>query len=81
MKKYALFLLTSLIASSTYALGVCRTISEVQKIHADDMFLHKKVNAKNITEYVWVRSGRNGDIEFVYYLKEGKLCHFETYRY
>lgn len=59
----------------------CHKIDEVIARHKDDMFLHRKVNAKGVTEYVWVRSGKNGDIEFVYHLREGRLCLFEKYTY
>jgi hypothetical protein len=45
------------------------------------MLLHSKINKKLIMKYVWVRSGKSGDVEYIYYLKDGRLCLLEKYEY
>jgi len=72
-------LIFSSYCASTFAR--CYSLLEVQKLHENDMFLHKKTNKIGKVEYVWVRSGTRGDIEFVYHLIDGKLCLYEKYQY
>jgi hypothetical protein len=71
----------TLISDADAFFSKCSKLEDVIARHKNDMFLHKKINARGITEYVWVRSGRNGDIEFVYHLKDGKLCLYEKHTY
>ena len=82
MKILKIFIFIALFFSfQSYSYARCSTLTEVQKRHENDMFLHKKTNKMGKIEYVWVRSGTRGDIEFVYHLNDGKLCLYEKYQY
>ena len=75
------FIIALLFSFHSFSYARCSTLTEVQKIHENDMFLHKKTNKMGKIEYVWVRSGTRGVIEFVYHLNDGKLCLYEKYQY